>query len=322
VTVAGLKVQDQVFAEAVQQPGLTFVLAKFDGILGLAFQSISVDNVVPVWYNLLAQQLITTPVFGVWLSRNGTSSSGGGEVDLGGTDSSHYTGAFNYLPLTNHTYWEFALAGVQVGNVSLCAQGCSAIADTGTSLLAGPATDVAAIATAVGSIGVLSEECEMLVQEYEQEIINDFVKGMNASQICTDIGLCPSSAECNTCKYVIGVLKEVLPTNSSEIWIRLLLDSLCQLLPNPTGEYIVDCSKLGTMPTATFVLGSQKYTLTPQQYVMQVGAAGEELCLLGFVGLNLPPQIGPIWILGDVFIGAYYTVFDYGNSQIGFAQAV
>ena len=61
--------KSQTFGEAINQPGSTFINAKFDGILGMAFPSIAVDNTTPVFQNMVSQGLVSSPVFGFYLDR-------------------------------------------------------------------------------------------------------------------------------------------------------------------------------------------------------------------------------------------------------------
>jgi len=323
VNLGGINIKQQVFAEAVQQPGLTFVLAQFDGILGMAWPSISEDDVIPPWFNMVSQGSVTNEMFAFWLNRN-ASSSVGGEMTLGGYDTTRYTGAITWVPLTNLTYWYFHVADIQLAGKSfgICgSNGCHAVADTGTSLLAGPSDVVTAINKAIGATGLISEECEQLVNQYEGQIINGIVQGLSAQNICKNIGLCPGG-ECAVCSYVINFVIKVLPTNSSEYFIELVLDALCDLLPTPNGESLVECSTISTLPDIEFVIADETFSLTAEQYVLVEGELGQEICLSGFIGLDMPPEIGPLWILGDIFIGAYYTIFDTKNERLGFATAV
>ncbi|KAG5864751.1 hypothetical protein JTB14_001081 [Gonioctena quinquepunctata] len=139
VEIAGLSATDQLFAEATQKPAI--IAGKFDGILGMAFERISVNNVKPVFNNLVDQKVVSDPVFSFYLNRNPDATTGG-ELLLGGTDSQYYTGDFTYVPVTREAYWQIKVDSVEVGSNSLCDGGCQAIVNTGTSLITGPAEEI------------------------------------------------------------------------------------------------------------------------------------------------------------------------------------
>jgi hypothetical protein len=174
--IGGVVVKQQTFAEITAEPGITFLAAEFDGILGLAFQSISVDGVTPVWYNLVSQKLVDSPVFAFWLNRDPNAPSGqGGELSLGAPDPNHYTGNFTYVPVTEQTYWEFSMDALAVAGTTYCTK-CKAIADSGTSLLAGPSAIITQINNQIGATGVFTGECDMIIEQYGDQIIGYFKK--------------------------------------------------------------------------------------------------------------------------------------------------
>jgi len=162
VTIGTLTAKDFTFAEATSEPGLAFVAAAFDGILGFGLQGISVDGLPTLWGALQSQGQYSPNQFAFWLNPV-SSEDNGGELDLGGADASHYQGSFTYTPLlptpvlNKPGYWFFQPGDMRIhGSPStLCpATGCQAIADTGTSLLAGPTALVAQINKAIGATGV------------------------------------------------------------------------------------------------------------------------------------------------------------------------
>uniref|UniRef100_A0A3P8U8K5 Nothepsin n=1 Tax=Amphiprion percula TaxID=161767 RepID=A0A3P8U8K5_AMPPE len=234
-----MKVMNQEFGEAVYEPGNIFVLGKFDGVLGMAYPSLAEILGNPVFDNLLAQKALDKPV-----SAGQPFQGFNGELLLGGIDEALYSGPINWLPVTAKGYWQIKMDSVAVQGVSsFCPQGCQAVVDTGTSLIAGPTNDI-----------------------------------LNLQQL-------------------IGAT----PTNF--------------------GEFLIDCIRLSSLPHVTFVLGGTEYTLTAEQYVRKEMLGDRELCFSGFEGMDIVSPAGPLWILGDVFLTEYYSVFDRGQDCVGLARA-
>ncbi|XP_030453556.1 aspartic proteinase-like [Syzygium oleosum] len=348
VKVGDLIVEDQDFIEATKEPGLTFMVAKFDGILGLGFQEISVGNAVPVWYNMVDQGLVKDPVFSFWFNRNAEEEDGG-EIVFGGVDPNHFEGDHTYVPVTRKGYWQFDMGDVLIDGktTGFCAGGCSAIADSGTSLLAGPTTIITEVNHAIGAAGVVSEECKAVVAQYGETIIQMLLAKEEPHKICSEIGLCTfdgtrgvsmgiesvvegknkkvsgrlTDAMCSTCEMTVVWMQNQIRQNETQDRILSYVNELCSRLPSPMGESAVDCGGLSSMPNVSFTIGGRVFDLSPEQYVLKVGDGDSAQCISGFTALDVPPPRGPLWILGDIFMGQYHTVFDYGKLRVGFAKA-
>ncbi|NXF26220.1 RENI protein, partial [Rhodinocichla rosea] len=90
---------------------------------------------------------------------------------------------------------------------------------------------------------------------------------------------------------------------------------------SPPLQYVVDCEQVPQLPNISFHLGGKVYGLSGPAYVLRQSQYGEDVCVVAFSGLDIPPPAGPLWILGATFIGHYYTKFDRRHNRIGFATA-
>jgi hypothetical protein len=147
VSVGGLEVNQQELAQATSLAAF-FTGSAFDGILGLAYQSISADN-VPTFFDNAVKQNGIDSVFAFYL--DSTSGSNSSVLTFGGYDDSYFTGSITYhsLYLDQGNYYTIQWDGVSVGSSSINPQcgalGCLAIVDSGTSLIVGPTTVVSNI---------------------------------------------------------------------------------------------------------------------------------------------------------------------------------
>lgn len=133
--IGDLTVEKQDFAEAVEEPGLAFAFGRFDGIMGLGYDTISVNGIVPPFYNLVNQGKLDKAVFAFYLGDTEDQS----EVTFGGVDESHYEGKLVKIPLRRKAYWEVELNSIKFGKEEAGMENTGAILDTGTSLIALPA---------------------------------------------------------------------------------------------------------------------------------------------------------------------------------------
>ncbi|KAI9845420.1 MAG: Vacuolar protease A [Sclerophora amabilis] len=138
--IGDLKVKKQDFAEATSEPGLAFAFGRFDGIMGLGFDTISVNQIVPPFYNMIDQGLLDEPTFSFYLSDTNEGEGDESEAMFGGINKDHYTGDVTYLPLKRKAYWEVDMDAITFGDATAELDNTGAILDTGTSLIALPST--------------------------------------------------------------------------------------------------------------------------------------------------------------------------------------
>ncbi|KAH7884062.1 acid protease [Phlebopus sp. FC_14] len=144
VSIASLTATGQTLgAASIYSNGFSSSHFPADGLMGMAFLSISVYGQNPFFLNLVVQGQTDSPVFAFKLSSEGS------ELSVGGVNTDLFSGDFAYADITQEGYWQVDMDAIQAGGQTVLTH-VDSIIDTGTTLIVGPP---AAVATFYESIG-------------------------------------------------------------------------------------------------------------------------------------------------------------------------
>jgi hypothetical protein len=106
VNIAGLVATRQTFGAAEEVTDE--YRGEEDGLVGMAFRSLSSYDANPVFQNLVDQGQTTSPVFALKLT------AGDSELTLGGLISDLYTGPITWVPLNVQQHWQIDFDSLEV----------------------------------------------------------------------------------------------------------------------------------------------------------------------------------------------------------------
>ncbi|KAF9164281.1 hypothetical protein DFQ26_001626 [Actinomortierella ambigua] len=129
VTIGEFKAENQTIGVATQY-STTMAPDQFpaDGLLGLAFESLSTLKASPLVQTLFSQGQLDEPVFSLKLASEKS------ELFLGGANGDLFTGEITYTPVVNASFWTVTLDSIDVSQKSVFSDR-KAIIDSGSSLI-------------------------------------------------------------------------------------------------------------------------------------------------------------------------------------------
>ncbi|KAF9219394.1 acid protease [Gyrodon lividus] len=160
VTILGLTATHQTLGAAVHySPDLAIRAFAGDGLLGMAFKSISYYHQSPLFRALVTEGQTDEPVFAF------NFADPRPELYLGGTNPDMYTGNFTWTPVTQQGYWQVNIDSI-MGNGQNMVSDVAGIIDMGTIFIHGFPREVAVLYAVIGgtpfdlSKGLYSFPCD------------------------------------------------------------------------------------------------------------------------------------------------------------------
>lgn len=286
--------------EMSTQPFKTF---KFDGLLGLGLEPLSLHKEFSTVEMLLGAGLISERRFGVFLSDESGVES---EIAIGGVNSRRIVESLSWskVQLPELGYWQVEILAIRVGGqeLEICKDGsCRAVIDTGTSHIGVPAPFDEKLGQMLTAAAGKLLDCRLAVAP-ELEIV--------LSSMSPEVG--PLVLTLHPAHYMRRLpLREGVHVGSARgVYFpdpNSTSDSQFPDSPHPdaSSSYPASPSASSTPPSA------------------QLDSAPLRFCRPRLMPVRLAEPLGPkLFILGEPLMHRYYTVYDSGlTPRVGFALA-
>lgn len=285
---------NQTFGMIETQNGTVFSEVPFEGILGLAFSSMSANGVKPFFDTIIQQKALVHNEFAFYFSQDSVTANA---VFWGGVDPAFFEGPIQYFPVVDPFYWAVELLSFKVGSREFSPVGSGMESDD-------DALEQDANRLDPDEIPPPDEDGDSagLDEAGLGQVLERRLKPRRWNAI-VDTGTTFFTAEGSMYNEILGMLP---PVKCNEMTAQ-------------------------SHPQITYRLRSSNgepvdFVLENHQYMTSGSSDSDATCTAAFMRIDIPEAHGPAMVLGECFLRHYYSVFDRADghprhARVGFAKS-
>ena len=208
------------------------------------------------------------------------------QIILGEPKNSLYIGSLNWHAVSEESYWQVEMDDIYIGNTPLkiCPDGpCKLVIDTGTSIMTGPSSDL------------------------------DILLSRIPLSDCNDISQMPDIG------FKLGDLLYTIKPSEYIIFSHKTYTSFLESEVSKV-EKISVTNKVTTQTNTNAKFKIKENLLFNSFMKEEKSKSNQFSCKRAFMPLDVQEPRGPLWVLGDIFLRKYFTVFDRDTKRVGIAE--
>jgi len=212
------------------------------------------------------------------------------QIILGEPNSNLYIGSLNWHKVSEESYWQVEMDDIYLDSkpLNICPNGpCKLVIDTGTSIMTGPSSDLDSL--------------------LEKLPLHD----------CNDISQMPELG------FKLGELLYTIKPSEYIIFSQRHISSFLESEETKLEKLSTTNKITAQAQTNTNMNTNMKFKIKENllfNSFMKEGKTSQFSCKRAFMPLDVQEPIGPLWVLGDIFLRKYFTVFDRDSKRIGIAE--